>query len=92
MSDYVIETQNITRYFGTKVAVEQVNLNVPRGCVFALLGRNMNWMSLAGGVKVFEIHPARMTDSGMFRITFQPAPSNQMRQIVMHIVSGGSQS
>lgn len=40
MSDFVIETQKLTRYFGRKCAAEQVNLQVPRGSVFALLGRN----------------------------------------------------
>lgn len=40
MSDYVIQTQGLTRWFGSKCAVDQVTLNVPRGSVFALLGRN----------------------------------------------------
>jgi len=40
MSDFVIKTNNLTRYYGRKPAVEQVNLSVPRGGVFALLGRN----------------------------------------------------
>src|SRR5258708_7279369 len=40
MSDVVIETIGLTRYFGGKCAVDQVNLSVPRGSVFALLGRN----------------------------------------------------
>jgi ABC-2 type transport system ATP-binding protein len=40
MSDVVFETIGLTRYFGGKCAVDQVNLSVPRGSVFALLGRN----------------------------------------------------
>lgn len=40
MSEYVIQTHNLTRYFGQKAAVQQVNLTVPRGGVFALMGRN----------------------------------------------------
>jgi ABC-2 type transport system ATP-binding protein len=40
MSDFVIQTHNLTRYFGPKAAVQQVNLSVPRGSVFALMGRN----------------------------------------------------
>jgi ABC-2 type transport system ATP-binding protein len=41
MSDQpVIETRGLTRYFGSKPAVQDLNLQVPRGCVFAFLGRN----------------------------------------------------
>jgi ABC-2 type transport system ATP-binding protein len=40
MSQYVIETSRLTRYFGRKCAVDQLSLRVPRGSVFALLGRN----------------------------------------------------
>lgn len=40
MNDLAIDAQNLTRYFGRKCAVNQVNLRVPRGSVFALLGRN----------------------------------------------------
>lgn len=36
----VIRTRGLTRYFGTKRAVHDLNLEVPRGCVFAFLGRN----------------------------------------------------
>ncbi len=40
MHDYVIRTERLTRYFGSKRAVCELNLTVPRGCVFAFLGRN----------------------------------------------------
>jgi ABC-2 type transport system ATP-binding protein len=36
----VIQTRGLTKYFGTKSAVYELNLEVPRGCVFAFLGRN----------------------------------------------------
>ena len=36
----VICTRGLTRYFGSKSAVYDLNLEVPRGCVFAFLGRN----------------------------------------------------
>jgi ABC-2 type transport system ATP-binding protein len=40
MSQYVIETCGLTRFFGNKCAVDQLSLRVPRGAVLALLGRN----------------------------------------------------
>jgi ABC-2 type transport system ATP-binding protein len=36
----VIQTRGLTKYFGGKRAVYELNLDVPRGCVFAFLGRN----------------------------------------------------
>jgi ABC-2 type transport system ATP-binding protein len=36
----VIRTQGLTRYYGARAAVYELNLEVPRGGVFALLGRN----------------------------------------------------
>ena len=36
----VIETRGLTRYFGGKAALLDVNIRVPRGSVFAFLGRN----------------------------------------------------
>ena len=36
----VIEARGLTRYFGARRAVYELNLAVPRGCVFAFLGRN----------------------------------------------------
>jgi ABC-2 type transport system ATP-binding protein len=40
MSQHVIEASKLTRYFGRKCAVDQLSIRVPRGSVFALLGRN----------------------------------------------------
>ncbi|NLE62009.1 MAG: ABC transporter ATP-binding protein [Planctomycetes bacterium] len=40
MSEHVIETSGLTRYFGARAAVLQVDLQVPRGGVTALAGRN----------------------------------------------------
>jgi ABC-2 type transport system ATP-binding protein len=40
MQDLVIETHDLTRYFGRKAAVRQLNLCVPHGGVYALMGRN----------------------------------------------------
>ena len=39
-TDYVIETTGLTRYFGKKKAVDSLSMRVPRGSVFAFLGRN----------------------------------------------------
>ena len=38
--ELVIQTHGLTRYFGAKPAVYELDLAVPRGCVYAFLGRN----------------------------------------------------
>lgn len=40
MSDYAIQTHQLTRYFGAKCVVHDLNLSVPRGSIFGFLGRN----------------------------------------------------
>ena len=39
-SDYAIQTHHLTRYFGAKRVVYDLNLSVPRGSIFGFLGRN----------------------------------------------------
>jgi ABC-2 type transport system ATP-binding protein len=38
--DSVIEVHGLTRYFGRKCAVDSISFSVPRGSVFAFIGRN----------------------------------------------------
>jgi ABC-2 type transport system ATP-binding protein len=40
MSENVIETHGLTRYFGPRCVVDTLDLTVPRGCIFGFLGRN----------------------------------------------------
>jgi ABC-2 type transport system ATP-binding protein len=40
MSDIVLETEGLTKYYGRRVGVDHVDLRVPRGCIYGLLGRN----------------------------------------------------
>jgi ABC-2 type transport system ATP-binding protein len=38
--EQVIQTNSLTRYFGSKCAVDTVSLSLPRGSVYAFIGRN----------------------------------------------------
>ena len=40
MTDFVIQTQKLTKYFKNKPAVQALDLAVPKGSVFAFVGRN----------------------------------------------------
>ncbi|WP_252236997.1 ATP-binding cassette domain-containing protein [Clostridium sp. CH2] len=38
--EYVIETRNLTKAYGTSTVVDKVNIHVPKGKIYGLLGRN----------------------------------------------------
>ena len=38
--DYVVETSGLTKRFGDRVAVDAIDLRIPRGCAFRYLGPN----------------------------------------------------
>ncbi len=40
MSDYVIETDHLTKKYNSQVSVDSLNLHVPKGKIYGLLGRN----------------------------------------------------
>lgn len=40
MTEYIIQTQSLTRQFGQVVAVSDLDLAVPQGCVYGFLGPN----------------------------------------------------
>ena len=40
MSDIVIKTDGLTKYFGTKPALDHLTVSIPRGCICGFLGRN----------------------------------------------------
>lgn len=40
MSDYIIETKNLTKQYGTQVSVSNLNIHVKKGQIYGLLGRN----------------------------------------------------
>lgn len=40
MSEYVIETKNLTKQYGTQKSVSSLNIHVRRGRIYGLLGRN----------------------------------------------------
>jgi len=40
MNDSVIRVENLVKYFDGRCVLDGINLNVPRGCIYGLLGRN----------------------------------------------------
>jgi ABC-2 type transport system ATP-binding protein len=40
MSEYVIQTENLVKYFDGRCVLDGIDLKVPEGCIYGLLGRN----------------------------------------------------
>lgn len=40
MNQYIIETKNLTKIYGEQISVDCLNLHVPKGKIYGLLGRN----------------------------------------------------
>ncbi|MFH1371825.1 MAG: ABC transporter ATP-binding protein [Planctomycetota bacterium] len=40
MSEYVIQTENLAKYFDGRCVLDGIDLKVPEGCIYGLLGRN----------------------------------------------------
>lgn len=59
----VIQTRGLTKYFGSKPAVYELNLDVPRGCVFAFLGRNGSGKTTTIRMLMGLVQPTRGTGS-----------------------------
>jgi ABC-2 type transport system ATP-binding protein len=40
MSEHVITIENLTKFYDGRCVLEEINLEIPRGCIYGLLGRN----------------------------------------------------
>ena len=40
MTEFVLETQGLTKFYGGKAAVDHIDLKIPRGCICGFVGRN----------------------------------------------------
>jgi ABC-2 type transport system ATP-binding protein len=40
MQDNVIQIENLVKYFDGRCVLDGINLSVPQGCIYGLLGRN----------------------------------------------------
>ncbi|MBW7988513.1 MAG: ABC transporter ATP-binding protein [Planctomycetes bacterium] len=40
MSEIVLETEGLTKYYGSSLAVDHLDLEIPRGCICGFVGRN----------------------------------------------------
>jgi ABC-2 type transport system ATP-binding protein len=80
--DPVVAVTNLSRSFGSKKALNDVTLAVPRGCVFGLVGENGAgkstlikhllglWLAQTGSVRVFALDPVAEPTAVLGRIGY----------------------
>jgi len=71
--DFVVETRGLTKHFGTRVAVDNVDLRVPRGSAFGYLGPNG-----AGKTTLIRMLPGPTAPTaGSVRLRGHPVPAER---------------
>lgn len=58
MSEWILETRNLKKYYGKQLAVKEVSLRIPRGTVYGLLGPNGAGKSTTLKMLTGLIHPS----------------------------------
>jgi ABC-2 type transport system ATP-binding protein len=65
MNDHVITIENLTKFYDGRCVLDDINLKIPRGCIYGLLGRNG-----AGKTTIIRIllglEPATRGQTGIF--------------------------
>lgn len=79
MSDYVIETDRLTRYFGPHCVVNELSLRVPRGSIFGFLGRNGAGKSTTIRMLLGMVEPSHGTAKVLGRDSRALTPDDRAR-------------
>ena len=77
--DTVIETQGLTRYFGQRKVVDGLTMAVPRGSVFAFLGRNGSGKTTTIRMLLGLLEPTRGSSSVLGHDSQQLPPEVRAR-------------
>jgi ABC-2 type transport system ATP-binding protein len=82
MNEIVLETQGLTKYYGNILAVDHIDLKIPRGCICGFVGRNASGKTTAiklmlgllnptaGSSKLFGCDSAALTPAIRQRIGY----------------------
>jgi ABC-2 type transport system ATP-binding protein len=79
MSEIVIETRGLTRYFGSRKVVESLDLAIPRGSVYGFLGRNGAGKSTTIRMLLGLVEPTRGTATVLGEPSTHLSPQTRAR-------------
>lgn len=83
MSSSIVSTENLTKRYGSRTVVENLNLRIPEGCVYGFLGPNGSGKSTTMKMLLSLIQPS----SGEVRIMGQHMTRATRRQLLGEIGS-----
>ncbi|WDZ90604.1 ABC transporter ATP-binding protein [Nocardiopsis sp. HUAS JQ3] len=80
---YIVATENLTKSYGKRTVVENLNLRIPPGCVYGFLGPNGSGKSTTMKMLLSLIQPT----SGEVEVMGQPMNRSTRRQLLGRIGS-----
>ncbi|GAB3054416.1 ABC transporter ATP-binding protein [Sediminivirga luteola] len=83
MSSYIVTTDHLTKRYGERAVVEDLNLRVPEGCVYGFLGPNGSGKSTTMKMLLSLIRPS----SGQVRVLGEPMTRATRRRLLGRIGS-----
>lgn len=83
MQEWILETKALTRKYDGQIAVDAVNLHVPKGCIYGLLGRNGAGKTTTIRMIMGLVKPT----SGEIQLFGKPVQSSNSKQIYGRIGS-----
>lgn len=86
MSQIVLQTRQLTKYYHKSLALDHLDLKVPKGCIYGLLGRNGSGKTTAIKLLLGFLHPT----SGSSEILGHPSEDlpPQIRPRIGYITEG----
>jgi ABC-2 type transport system ATP-binding protein len=86
MNEIVLETQGLTKYYGSTLAVDHLDLKVPRGCICGFLGRNGAGKTTA--IKLMLGFLAPTAGSSKLLGCYSTALTPEIRQRIGYVTEG----
>lgn len=79
----IIETEHLSKRYGSRTVVDNLNLRVPQGCVYGFLGPNGSGKSTTMKMLLSLIRPSQ----GAVEIMGQPMTRETRRRLLQHVGS-----
>lgn len=86
MNDIVLQTNDLTKYYEKVLALDHLNLRIPRGSIYGLLGRNGSGKTTAIKMMLGLLHPT-VGSSTIFGCDSQSL-TPQLRQRIGYVTEG----
>ncbi len=86
MTDTVLQTNGLTKYYGRELALDHLDLNIPRGCICGFIGRNGAGKTTAIKLLLGLLKPTAGTSSLLGCDSQQLTPA--IRQRVGYVTEG----